>query len=321
MPPLAVVKAANALYSPSYIPTALFVGGTSGIGQGMAENFAKYTKGNANIIIVGRNRAAAEAIIASFPKPTVIEGTSIPVHEFIPCDALLMKNVQTATSEIISRIPKLNFLVLSPGVMTLRGRNETSEGIDKKLAVHYYSRWKFTKDLIPLLRKAKDQGEDAKVITVFSAGKAMGGIDVNDFGLKKNFSLGRAADAATTYSDLMMEEFSSQNPDMAFTHTFPGGVKTSLVYPSNWALKPFWYALNVVLFPLMVSPTVCAEYMWYGVFAGEKGVFRRSDTGEDIGKKNYYGDEKQRKALWEHTVKDVDDAINGVYVGVTPPKV
>lgn len=42
----------------------------------MAEAFARVTKGNANIIIVGRNRAAAERIISSFPKP----GPEVTAH-------------------------------------------------------------------------------------------------------------------------------------------------------------------------------------------------------------------------------------------------
>jgi hypothetical protein len=34
------------------IPVGVFVGGTSGIGQGMAEAFAKHTNGNAHIMYV-----------------------------------------------------------------------------------------------------------------------------------------------------------------------------------------------------------------------------------------------------------------------------
>lgn len=45
-------------------PVAVFVGGTSGIGQGMAEAFNRHTKGNADIVLVGRNRSAAEEIIS-----------------------------------------------------------------------------------------------------------------------------------------------------------------------------------------------------------------------------------------------------------------
>jgi hypothetical protein len=40
----------------SAVPVALFIGGTSGIGRGTAEAFARHTKGNAHIIICGTNR-------------------------------------------------------------------------------------------------------------------------------------------------------------------------------------------------------------------------------------------------------------------------
>ena len=48
---------------------------------------------------------------------------------------------------------------------------ETPEGIDRKLAVHYYSRWKITRDLLPSIQRAKDAGQEAKVVLVLGAGK------------------------------------------------------------------------------------------------------------------------------------------------------
>jgi NADP-dependent 3-hydroxy acid dehydrogenase YdfG len=44
---------------------AVFVGGTSGVGQGMAEVFNRHTKGNSHIVLVGRNRDAAERVISN----------------------------------------------------------------------------------------------------------------------------------------------------------------------------------------------------------------------------------------------------------------
>jgi short chain dehydrogenase len=198
MTTLSTVRAANAAFSPAYLPVALFVGGTSGIGQATAEALARYTKGEVHIIICGRNRTAAESIIASFPQSAKSR------YEFVECDATLMKNVQATTRGLISTLPKLNFLFMSPGLLTLKGRDDTSEGLDKKLALHYYARWKFTSDLMPLLRKAKDAGEDAKVFSVLAAGRG-GPIDLNDLGLKKGYSLLAAARTATTYNDLMIE--------------------------------------------------------------------------------------------------------------------
>jgi NAD(P)-dependent dehydrogenase (short-subunit alcohol dehydrogenase family) len=130
------------------------VGGTSGVGEAMAKAFARYTKGNARIIIVGRNKAAAEAIFASFPKPTAVSDSG-PLHGFVHCDATLMKNVHATAKDLLAKLHTINFLILSPGYLATGGRDETEEGIDKRLALSYYARWKFIQDLMPLLQKAK----------------------------------------------------------------------------------------------------------------------------------------------------------------------
>lgn len=186
-------------FSPNYTPVAVFVGGTSGIGQAMAEVLSHHTNGDSSIIILGRNRAAAEASLAQLPKPT---NPKIK-REFIQCDVTRMKNVHAATQEILSKYPKINFLVLSTGFMSMKGRDETEEGLDTKLAAHYYSRWKFIDGLLPALRKANEDGEDGKVLSVFSAGMS-GVIDIEDLGLKKRYSLSRAAEQAIIYNDLMV---------------------------------------------------------------------------------------------------------------------
>jgi NAD(P)-dependent dehydrogenase (short-subunit alcohol dehydrogenase family) len=197
MPSLAAIRADNAALSPSYLPVALFVGGTSGIGQATAQAFAHHTKGEAHVIICGRNRAAADSIIASFPKSPKSR------YEFVQCDATLLKNVGSMTTKLLLTLPKLNFLVLSAGFLNFRGRDETSEGRARKLVIDYYSRWKFINDLMPLLRKAKDAGEDAKVLSVLAAAKGkpvnFGDLDVKDYSFSNEIA------AAATYNDIMIE--------------------------------------------------------------------------------------------------------------------
>lgn len=200
MPSLALARAANATFSPAYFPVAVFVGGTSGIGKATAEAFARYTKGNAHIVIVGRNKAAGDAVIASFPKPTAPEAK----HEFVACDVSLMKNIQATTASLLTRLPKINFLVLSCGLFNFRGRDDTEEGIDRRLGLHYYARWKFIYDLLPLLHKAKDAGEDAKAMSVLAPGDGRP-VDLDDLGLKKAYSFPKAGVASPTYTDLAME--------------------------------------------------------------------------------------------------------------------
>jgi NAD(P)-dependent dehydrogenase (short-subunit alcohol dehydrogenase family) len=148
MPSLAEIRASNSAFTHSSHPVAVFVGGTSGIGEGMARVFAEHTKGDSDVIIVGRNRASAENIFSILPLPTSTSTSdsdkSTPAREFVQCDVTSMTNVQEATRSILTKYPKINYLVMSPGTMTLAGRDETGEGIDKKLAVHYYGGGNFS---------------------------------------------------------------------------------------------------------------------------------------------------------------------------------
>jgi len=197
MPSLSEVRDSNAKYCPSYVPVIVITGGTSGIGQGLAQAFAHYVHGGAHIILVGRNRVAADAIIASLPKSTM------STYEFIYCDVTLMKNVHVLARELSDRLPKINFLVHCAGVLGLKGRKETEEGIDRKLASRYYSRWALTNDLLPLLRKAHDADEDASVVSVLAAGHGSK-IDLEDLGLKKKYSGTKAMLQSASYNDLMV---------------------------------------------------------------------------------------------------------------------
>ncbi|THG96996.1 hypothetical protein EW026_g4937 [Hermanssonia centrifuga] len=306
MPPLCSIKPTNLAAGSglSYRPVAVFVGGTSGIGAGMARAFARHRNGDAHIILVGRNRAAAEEVIASFPKPPA--GKEDAKHEFVECDVSLMRNVRKTAAGLVERLPKLNFLVLTAGMMTLKGRDETDEGIDRKLALHYYSRWRFTYDLMPLLQKAKDAGEDAKVMTVLSAGLEAGPIDLNDLGLKKTFSLPNAARSASTYNDLMVKVFAEKHPDMAFTHIAPGVVRTPLAagQSNDWILKAFSPLTTALGYVIGISPDDSGEYLWHGLYSGDKGAFRRNSSGEDVGDKRLHSTEESKTKLWEHTLEE-----------------
>ncbi|EIN08975.1 NAD(P)-binding protein [Punctularia strigosozonata HHB-11173 SS5] len=315
MPSLNEVVKLNATFSPPTTPIALFVGGTSGIGQATAEAFARYTNGNIHIILCGRNRKAADRIFKGMP-PAANGGA----YEFVACDVSLMKNIRDIVTELLSSLPKLNYLVLSSGFLGMGGRDETEEGIDRKLALHYYARWKFIHDLMPLLVNATELGEDAKVITIKAAGQG-GKIDLNDLGLKKHYSSAKAASAMPTYNDCMIEArliskcrlslcftlttvrqaFAARQPKMSFVHMHPGVVRTPLLKPSNPILKLFYPLFIALLWPVSVSQANSGEFVMYSLLRGDKGSFRRNGKGNDIGEKNLNTSEEARHALWEHT--------------------
>ncbi|KAE9390013.1 hypothetical protein BT96DRAFT_1002678 [Gymnopus androsaceus JB14] len=116
----------------SLLPSPVAVGGTSDIGRGIAEAFARHTEGNANIILVGRNRAATDEITA------------------VPCPTSPFRQTRITTKETLSRYSKVDFLILSPGILNLT-RDDTEEHC----------------------RKAREgrENKDAKVLSVLSAGK------------------------------------------------------------------------------------------------------------------------------------------------------
>ncbi|KAJ7055608.1 NAD-P-binding protein [Mycena amicta] len=316
MPSLAAIQASNAVWSPSYSPVAVIVGGTSGIGQGVAEAFARHSKGNAHIVIVGRNRSAAESIIASFPKPTVVGVT----HEFLACDLSVLADVKRVSKDLLARYAnRVNFLFLTTGTVFTAVRDGlTDEGILPVMGPILYGRWAFVNELLPGLRAALAAGEDARVMTVYNAGMGVP-IDLGDLGLRKAFmeqkeSVMSMRGHISTYHDLMVEAFAARDPEITFIHQHPGLVNTDLF--KNSPSLSVRLARFVVLPLLLVfggnnfkSTTHCGENLFYAMRAAPAGASRFGQDADNLGigvltgkgDKMYAGTERMRIALWDHT--------------------
>ncbi|KAJ7744141.1 NAD-P-binding protein [Mycena metata] len=317
MPSLAVARAANAAWNPSYTPVAVFVGGTSGIGQGIAEAFARHTKGNAHILIVGRNRAAATAILTRLEKPPA--STPDLTREFLHCDLSLIANAKRTAASIVARFPHVNIVFLTAGEISLKGLDVGEEGVDRQMSALYYSKWAFIDGLLPGMRAAAMAREDARVAAVHTAGRG-GPIDLDDLGLMKSIGGGMAGvrkllPQLASYQDLMAEGFAERDTDISFMHLFPGTVDTPLLRKSPSAVLRAVHYVRYLLFPTLLframSIADCGEYQLYALLQARPGASRAGGDGEDIGMggegDTQWGEE--RRLLWAHSEKIVGAVI------------
>ncbi|TFK23776.1 NAD(P)-binding protein [Coprinopsis marcescibilis] len=302
MPSQAIANSVNAAYNPSYVPTMVAFGGTSGIGEAIARLFATHTKGRAHIILVGRNKVAADKIIASLYKPAP-EIANDSTYEFISCDILSMKNIHVFNEDLKKKLDKVNYLVLSAGTVDIKNsRNETEDGLDYKMVTRFYSRFAILHGVLPLLRKAKDGGEDASVLSVLGPGPASW-VDMEDLGLKKKYTIFRAIVATSGYNDFMLKAFSEREPDIGFTHIHPGFVDTGMLRSQSWIKRIF---MRPIAWLFTISAEKCGEWMLYGLLETKKGFTRRNDNGDEKSQEGMaFATAEQRQAFWDHCVSSV----------------
>lgn len=276
---------------------AIVVGGTNGIGYGMACRVAAEIK-PATVIISGRT------------KPQNIPHTNM---EFRRLDATSMRSIKQYTDKFKSELEeKLDFLIMTQGIMTVAGRTETPEGIDRKMALHYYGKQLLIRELIPALK------EDAKVIIVFDGiyGNPAK-LDWEDLDLKKNFSLGKSANHCMVMNDAMIQYYAAEQQRQGtgarhFVHAWPGAVNSSLFKELPWYLQP---VLRVAGSLVGVSVDTCAERLLGGVSkctaAGKvEGRFWSNidNKGRLVAKKTIWTEEQMKK-ISDHTWGLVDRAI------------
>ncbi|KAJ7617336.1 NAD-P-binding protein [Roridomyces roridus] len=301
MPSLATAESTNATFSPSYIPIAIFVGGTSGVGQAMAEAFARQTNGRAHIILIGRSAASAAKIIAGFPQHNGEDGC---LHEFVACDAESIKSVRAVCAGLRARLGRFNFLVVSaagPAANSFTQAVETSEGLNAHLSMRYFMRYSFIKELVPLLDAARQERQHAHFMSVCGAGLGVP-IATDDLGLHEaresswTFLRGLTPSVAAikgmirgaTYNDALVAYFAAQHPNIAFTHIHPGQVLTaggSTVGSLGLLFVPLRWVVDRVKSYMSVSQDECAQYMLYALLDTEaqRGMFIRNDHGDLVG--------------------------------------
>ncbi|PGH13901.1 hypothetical protein AJ80_06170 [Polytolypa hystricis UAMH7299] len=323
---------------------AVFVGGTSGIGETTAREFVRHTS-SPRVYLVGRSQPDASRIIEEL-KAINPEGKV----SFIKTDASLLRNVDEACKEIRSKEERVNLLFVSAGIATLKGRQEIDEGLDRKFSIHYYSRMRFIHNLLPLLTNAAESPPSStttttpqlsRVISVLAAGQESSALHLTDLSLKTNFSDSACANHTITMNSLAIEELAAKFPRTTFIHAYPGIVKTKLDREFGWLMRGMWKGASVLATPWVVPVKESGERFVFMATSkrfppktenamrdkgeAEEGVERGSDgvrgsggytLGWDGGfalkekVMSKYRTEGVGKVVWEHTL-DVFNKICG----------
>ncbi|KAG8816864.1 hypothetical protein FRC19_011754 [Serendipita sp. 401] len=306
MPSVEFAEKVVASYRPSYIPNAVFIGGTSGIGRAMLEALAKQTNGRVNLWIVGRNKTVAEEIIASIPSPPLPEpegsiATNYFTREFVQCDVSLLRNVQAMTQELLRQTGgKINVLVITSGnAMSMFSRVETADGLDLQMMLRYYSRFKMIEDLVPALENAHALGQDARVMTVLAAGIGLK-VPIDDLDLKKWYNYLKVHMLTGVYNDVMIKVQSERHPNLTFIHVFPGMVDT----PAN-RVNLFTRAFAVLSWYWMKQVEPIAQSFLYPLLSSEdfkRGGYWISQSAEKLTLASNITEEVAKK-VWDHSVE------------------
>jgi NAD(P)-dependent dehydrogenase (short-subunit alcohol dehydrogenase family) len=288
--------------------SALVIGATSGIGHGIARSLAK--KG-CNVTISGRSAARGAEIVEELKQLSEAASHKDLTFQFVPCDSVLIKNIKNMTDEYQANNKSLDMLIFTQGVASIQGRTETEEGIDEKLALHYYGRFAFIKFLLPLLRSTEG---NPRVMSVFSAGVHRPyELCLTDPALKTNYNLQNAANAAGFYNDIAVDMFSRQpeNKSITFMHTAPGFVGT------NWGTQlPTWLRWPVRFIQKFARTIDDSGEMHVVPLldpATKPGYqlidYSRSAKGKEASKTSLHNDETAQ-FIWNHSNKVIDQVVN-----------
>ena len=125
---------------------AVVVGATSGIGEAVALRLAK---AKARVLVVGRCAERGNQVVEACKQAGGAQDCA-----FVACDASILSNVKGTCDTLASMAQDkpIDFLVLSQGIAQVKGRTETSDGMEIKVGC----------------------GEPWKLRTLYKPGQALG---------------------------------------------------------------------------------------------------------------------------------------------------
>ncbi len=177
--------------------TAVFVGGTGGIGKALADEAAAQ---GARVIVVGQTRRNENV-------------------EFLKADLSLMANAKKIAEQL--KAEKIDFLVFTTGIFAAPNREETSEKLERDMAVSFLNRLLMLDILCPYLK------DEAKICIWGYPGFNQKG-NIADLNSDKKYSAMTAHMNTVAGNEILVNVFSKKYPHLIFYGFNPGLIKTNI---------------------------------------------------------------------------------------------
>jgi len=270
------IKASNTLINDSTAPRiAVFVGGTSGIGQLTIKALVD-TGASVRIYLIGRKSSKDRAHVfinelqSANPNAEAI---------WIEGEVSLLADAKRVCEVIKSRENHVDLLFLTTGYAPFRPREETAEGIEITLSLGYFSRMMFVLQLLPLLREA----ETARVVSVLGGGlmESPTSIDLDDLAMEKPGKFGpiKSQMLSATMNTATLDKLAADSPGLTFIHSYPGWVDTGNVRrgfePNAWKAWVAWLFLEPLIYLFSFSDEESGQrhlFLSTSAYYGGRGV-------------------------------------------------
>jgi NAD(P)-dependent dehydrogenase (short-subunit alcohol dehydrogenase family) len=319
------IKASNALINDTTAPrVAVFVGGTSGIGQ-LTIRALVATGASVKIYLIGRKSSQERSEVFVQELQTLNPKAEIIWTE---AEVSLLAETKRVCEVIKTKERHVDLLFLTTGYAPMGARAETAEGVEISQSLAYYSRVLFILHLLPLLEKA----EAPRVVSVLGGGMERASMELDDIDLKGPGKFGMKAQMQyVNMNSVALEKLAGDHPNVTFVHSWPGWVNTGNVWrgvdnPNSIKGWLVWLLLEplIGLFSFRDEESgqrhlfqcTSAAFGGRGIpWKGKVGV--NSLNGQDVGLflVNYKCDctpnakvmsvlrEKARGKIWDHTLE------------------
>jgi len=266
----------------------LIVGGTQGIGAGLAIRFSQL---GSSVVIAGRNEALANEVISQMKTNKKSETQEF---KFIKVDVTLidqLKKFTTETTQYFEKRGGVDHIIQTQGGLNA-ALQLTTEGHDKAFMLNSYSKWYITNKLMPLLKSS----------SIYVCNPATrGSIDFNDVEMLNSWRLlGGPGNRDGVFLDSMTKEFQERYPTRRFYHIFPGFVDTKVLENSN--LNPVINAFAKLIQPIAVyfarNITTFADLPIYYATQGKEGGVSMNENAKLYTPYEWIKNPENRAKLW-----------------------